>query len=173
MNKVIVILIAIFFIVILAFSGIVVDKYSSQMLDAGNSEEKIENTLQDNSKDDKDNVTEISGEENKREENENMNVMELTSAQFENEVLKSEKTVLIDFYADWCMPCKMMAPVVEKIASENEDLKVVKINVDNEQDIAIQYGIMSIPTFMVVKNGEVVNRIVGVVDKAELESAIK
>ena len=173
MNKVIVILIAIFFIVILAFSGIVVDKYSSQILDKGNSAEKIENTLQDNSKDDKENVTEISGEENKREENENMSVMELTSVQFENEVLKSEKTVLIDFYADWCMPCKMMAPVVEKIASENADIKVVKINIDNEQDIAIQYGIMSIPTFMVVKNGEVVNRIVGVVDKAELESAIK
>ena len=142
------------------------------MLDKGNSAEKIENTLQDNSKDDKENVAEISGEENKREENENMNVMELTSVQFENEVLKSEKTVLIDFYADWCGPCKMMAPVVERIASENSNLKVVKVNVDNEETLAIKYGVMSIPTFVVIKNGEEVNRVVGAVDKAELESII-
>ena len=111
--------------------------------------------------------------ENKEEEENEMEILELTSENFEEEVLKSGKTVLIDFYADWCGPCKMMAPVVERIASENPDIKVCKVNVDNEESLAITYRVMSIPTFMVVKNGEVVNRIVGAVDKAELESAIK
>ena len=111
--------------------------------------------------------------ENKEEEEKEMGILELTSETFEEEVLKSDKTVLIDFYADWCGPCKMMAPVVERIASENPDIKVCKVNIDNAESLAINYRVMSIPTFMVVKNGEVVNRIVGAVDKAELESAIK
>ena len=99
---------------------------------------------------------------NMKEESGEMEVVEMTNERFEEEVLKSEKTVLIDFYADWCAPCKMMAPVVERIASENSELKVVKVNM-----------VMSIPTFVVIKNGEEVNRIVGAVDKSELESLIK
>ena len=113
------------------------------------------------------------GKNNIKEESEEMEILEMTSERFEEEVLKSEKTVLIDFYADWCGPCKMMAPVVERIASENTDLKVVKVNIDNEEELAIKYMVMSIPTFIVIKNGEEVNRIVGAVDKAELESIIK
>lgn len=110
---------------------------------------------------------------NMKEESGEMEVVEMTNERFEEEVLKSEKTVLIDFYADWCAPCKMMAPVVERIASENSELKVVKVNIDNEEELAIKYMVMSIPTFVVIKNGEEVNRIVGAVDKSELESLIK
>ncbi|MBO5142901.1 MAG: thioredoxin [Clostridia bacterium] len=119
----------------------------------------------------------VEEEENKETNNEkesgNMEVLEMTNERFEEEVLKSEKTVLIDFYADWCGPCKMMAPVVERVASENEDLKVVKVNIDNEEELAIKYMVMSIPTLVVIKNGEEVNRIVGLVDKPTLESIIK
>lgn len=88
---------------------------------------------------------------------------------FESEVLKSEKTVLIDFYADWCGPCQMLSPIVQEFANENHDIKVVKINVDEEQELAIKYDVMSIPTLVVIKNGKEINRIVGLVDKKELE----
>ena len=83
-----------------------------------------------------------------------MEVMKVTTANFEEEVLNSDKTVLIDFYADWCGPCKMFSPIVESVAEENEDIKVVKIDVDNAQDLAIKYQIMSIPTIVVIKNGQ-------------------
>jgi len=89
-----------------------------------------------------------------------MSVYEITSNNFEHEVLKEEKTVLIDFFADWCYPCKMMAPVVEEVANELEGkLKVGKVNVDENQDLAIKYGIMSIPTLVVIENGETLNNV--------------
>ena len=97
----------------------------------------------------------------------------ITSQNFEEEVLKSEKTVLIDFYADWCGPCKMLSPIIEAVANENEEIKVVKINVDNEQDLAIEYQVMSIPTIVVIKNGKETNRTVGVVDKNQIEKMVK
>ena len=101
-----------------------------------------------------------------------MNILKVNHENFEEEVLKSEKTVLIDFYADWCGPCKMMSPVIEAIAKENSNIKVGKINVDEEEELAIQYQVMSIPTFLIIKNGEVVDKIVGAVDKSVLEEAI-
>lgn len=100
-------------------------------------------------------------------------VIKISDENFETEVLKSEKTVLIDFYADWCGPCKMLSPIVEKVASENDNVKVVKINVDDEQDLAIEYGVMSIPTLVVIKDGQEVNRVVGLVSKSEVEELIK
>lgn len=99
-------------------------------------------------------------------------VIKVGNDNFEEEVLKSEKTVLIDFYADWCGPCQMLSPIVEKVAEENEDIKVVKLNIDEEQDLAIQYGVMSIPTLVVVKNGQEENRVVGLVSKSEVEELI-
>ena len=102
-----------------------------------------------------------------------MGVLKVTSKNFEEEVLKSEKTVLIDFYADWCGPCKMLSPIIEAVANENEEIKVVKINVDNEQDLAIEYQVMSIPTIVVIKNGKETNRTVGVVDKNQIEKMVK
>lgn len=100
-------------------------------------------------------------------------VIEVNSENFENEVLKSEKTVLIDFYADWCGPCQMLSPIVEQVASENDNIKVVKINVDNAQDLAMDYGVMSIPTLVVIKDGQEANRVVGLVSKSEVEKLVK
>ncbi len=102
-----------------------------------------------------------------------MEVLEVTSKNFEQEVLKSEKTVLIDFYATWCGPCKMLSPIVEEIAEENEDIKVVKIDIDKEQDIAVEYEIMSIPTLVVIKDGQEVNRSVGVIGKSDILELVK
>ena len=100
-------------------------------------------------------------------------VIKVTSANFEEEVLNSNKTVLIDFYADWCEPCKMFSPIVESVAAESKNIKVVKIDVDNEQDLAIKYQVMSIPTTVIIKNGQEVNRVVGMVSKSHLVEMVK
>ncbi len=102
-----------------------------------------------------------------------MEIIKVTSKNFEQEVLNSEKTVIVDFYADWCGPCKAYAPVLEAVASENKEIKVVKVNVDNEQDLAINYNVMSIPTTVVVKNGKEINRAVGMISKSDLLELIK
>lgn len=107
------------------------------------------------------------------EEESKMEIMKVTSENFEEEVLNSDKTVLIDFYADWCGPCKAYSPIVEAVASENEDIKVVKINVDNAQDIAYKYQVMSIPTTVVIKNGQEVDRAVGMMSKSDLVEMVK
>ena len=91
-----------------------------------------------------------------------MNEVILTTENFTAEVLKSEKPVLVDFYADWCGPCKMVAPIIEEIARDySEKVKVGKINVDEQSSLAIKYGIQSIPTVLLFKKGEVVQKIVG------------
>ena len=107
------------------------------------------------------------------EEESGMEIMKVTSANFEEEVLNSDKTVLIDFYADWCGPCKAYSPIVESVATENEDIKVVKIDVDNAQDIAMKYQVMSIPTTVIIKNGQEVNRAVGMMSKSDLVEMVK
>ena len=94
-----------------------------------------------------------------------MSVQKITAAQFDQEVLHSDKPVLVDFYADWCGPCKMLSPVVEQIAGESDAYHVCKINVNQAADIAARYGIMSIPTLIVFKDGEAVKRTVGVQSK--------
>ncbi|MCR5203430.1 MAG: thioredoxin, partial [Lachnospiraceae bacterium] len=89
------------------------------------------------------------------------------------QVLNSGKTVLIDFYADWCGPCKMLSPIVDKIAEETSDIVVGKVNVDDEEDIATKYGVMSIPTLVVLKNGEVAGKSVGVQPKEKILEMLK
>ena len=96
-----------------------------------------------------------------------------TSENFEAEVLKSEKPVLVDFYADWCGPCKMMAPAVEALANEQDEVTVGKLNVDFAPELARAYKVMSIPTLILFKNGEAVEKRIGVQSKAELEALIK
>lgn len=97
--------------------------------------------------------------------------LKLSSDNFEKEVLKSEKPVLVDFYADWCGPCKMMTPIVEELATELDGkARVGKINVDENSDIAVEYNVMSIPTLIIFKNGKEEKRLVGVRDKEELLS---
>ena len=88
---------------------------------------------------------------------------------YENEVLKSDKTVIVDFYADWCGPCKMIAPILEEIANENADtVKLCKVNVDNDGELAMGFGIASIPTIFIYKNGEITSRNVGYRTKDEI-----
>ena len=95
--------------------------------------------------------------------------IKLSTENFEKEVLKSEKPVLVDFYADWCGPCNAMAPVIEELAKELEGkVKVGKINVDENPDIAVEYNVMSIPTLIVFKNGKEEKRLVGLRSKEEL-----
>ena len=97
-----------------------------------------------------------------------------TSENFEEEVLKSDKPVLVDFYADWCGPCKMMAPVVAQLADELEGkAKVGKLNIDDCMDIAGKYRVMNIPTFLIIRNGQEMDRIVGAVSKNELQKKIE
>jgi len=98
----------------------------------------------------------------------------LTDANFKKEVLESNVPVLVDFWAEWCMPCRMVAPTVEAIAKEYKGkLKVCKLNVDETSRTASNYGIMSIPTLVIFKNGKVADKVIGVVSKSELEAAIK
>jgi thioredoxin 1 len=100
-------------------------------------------------------------------------VKELSDKDFESEVLKSTEPVLIDFWAPWCGPCRMIAPVIEELATENQGaVKVAKINIDDSPNTAATYGVSSIPTLMVFKNGEVVDRFVGVQPKKRLQDAI-
>lgn len=95
--------------------------------------------------------------------------IKLSLENFEKEVLKSEKPVLVDFFADWCGPCKMMAPIVEELATELDGkVKVGKINVDENSDIAVEYNVMSIPTLIIFQNGKEEKRLVGLRDKEEL-----
>ncbi len=97
-----------------------------------------------------------------------MSVIQITKENFESEVLNSSKPVLLDFYADWCGPCRMVGPIVEEIAEENDDIKVGKINVEQQSELAAKYRVMSIPTLVVVKNGEVANVSVGAKGKEEI-----
>jgi len=90
-----------------------------------------------------------------------MNAININKNNFKSEVMDSEKKVLLDFWAPWCGPCRMVVPIVEEIARQRPDIKVGKINVDEEVELAGQFGIMSIPTLMVIENGKVVNQAMG------------
>ena len=97
-----------------------------------------------------------------------MSAINVNKKNFNQEVLNSDKPVLMDFWAPWCGPCRMVAPLVDEIAKERSDIKVVKINVDEEQELAMQFGVMSIPTLVVMKNGKIVNQVTGARPKAQI-----
>lgn len=102
-----------------------------------------------------------------------MSVVSINNNNFENEVLRSSKPVLVDFYADWCGPCRMVSPVVDQIANEHPEYKVVKVNVDEQPELASKFNVMSIPALFVVNNGQVVNKSVGAKPKAQILSMLQ
>ena len=95
-----------------------------------------------------------------------MAIVEINNANFTSEVLESDKKVLVDFWAPWCGPCRMVSPIVEEIAEENAAIKVAKINIDEQPQLASQYGVMSIPTLMVFENGDIADKAVGARNKS-------
>ncbi|MDD7719396.1 MAG: thioredoxin [Eubacteriaceae bacterium] len=97
-----------------------------------------------------------------------MSVININKNNFEEEVLKSDKPVLLDFWAAWCGPCRMVSPIIDEIAEEREDIKVGKINVDEEMELAAKFGVMSIPMLVVIKDGNVANKAVGARPKEEI-----
>ena len=101
-----------------------------------------------------------------------MAVIEIKSTNFQQEVLNSDKPVLLDFWASWCGPCRMVSPIVDEIAEERQDIKVGKVNVDEQPELAAQFGVMSIPTLVVMKNGKIVNQVVGARPKAQILSLL-
>lgn len=99
-----------------------------------------------------------------------MAVISVTADHFEQEVLKTEGIVMVDFWAAWCGPCKMLSPIVDQIAEEHPEIKVCKVNIDEEPSLAIDYKVMSIPTLLVFKNGEKINMSIGVQSKSDIEA---
>ena len=97
-----------------------------------------------------------------------MSALHINKDNYQNEVVNSEKKVLLDFWAPWCGPCQMVLPIIEEIAAERPDIKVGKVNVDEEMALAKQFRVMSIPTLVVLENGEVINKAVGARDKAAI-----
>ena len=101
-----------------------------------------------------------------------MAVLTITKDNFKTEVVESDKPVLLDFWAPWCGPCRMVGPIVEEIAQEREDIAVGKVNVDEEVELAMEFGVASIPTLVVVEHGKVMNKAIGYMPKAEIESLL-
>lgn len=102
------------------------------------------------------------------EEMQNMNMIELTGETFDAEVLEADRLVIVDFWATWCTPCRMLTPILEEVAEEHPEFKICKINVDEAQEIAERYGVMSLPILIFFENGEIVDESIGLISKEQL-----
>jgi thioredoxin 1 len=102
-----------------------------------------------------------------------MSVLTITKENYDNEVLNSDKPVLLDFWASWCGPCRMLSPLIDEIGAENSDIKVGKVNVDEQPDLAKKFRVMTIPTLVVIKDGNVANTSVGVISKNAILNLVK
>ena len=102
-----------------------------------------------------------------------MAIVHATTQSFEQEVLHADKPVLVDFWATWCGPCRMLAPILEELSGQHPELKIVKVDVDENRDLALQYGIESIPTLLVFKGGQMADRSVGLVSPQEILDLVK
>ncbi len=102
-----------------------------------------------------------------------MSIVTITTENFESEVLSSDKKVLVDFWAPWCGPCRMLSPIVDEVADAHPEVKIGKINVDDERDLAVKFNVMSIPTLLVFQNGEVVNKSIGLISREDVEKLVK
>ena len=100
-------------------------------------------------------------------------IIKVTSDNFESDVLKSNKPVLVDFWAEWCGPCRMVAPTLDEIADENDAVRIAKVNVDDQQELAYRYQVSSIPTFILFKDGQVADRMMGAMPKASFQGFIE
>ncbi len=101
-----------------------------------------------------------------------MKHFDVTKENFQQEVLQSDKPVIVDFWAEWCGPCRMLAPILEAFAEDREDIKVCKVNVDEQRELAIEYGIESIPTLLIFQNGKKTNQSVGVITRQQMENLL-
>ncbi len=100
-------------------------------------------------------------------------VKKITEKNFNDEVIKSDQTVLLDFYAEWCGPCNTLSPIIDEIANENKNIKVYKVNIDEETNLVNKFNIVSVPTILIFKNGEITSRVSGLTDKNQILSMVK
>lgn len=180
-EKIKLIIVIIVFVIALVFANNILNNNADNNIDEVNNKNQISNSVE--------NVEKSNEVENKIEDtnppNENSvsadledteklgQVFEVTEEDFEEMVLKSKEKVLVEFYADWCGPCKTLSPILQKIAKENLDLKVVKINVDESPNLALKYGANYIPLLVVFENGEEVNHAVGALPKKDILELVK
>lgn len=146
-NKILIITLIILFIILLIGIKIIVEKNEKSYL---------------NNEKNKENIT------NSSEEKYEAKVIEIKENEFEEKVLKSDKKVVVDFYATWCVPCRKFSPIVEEVAKEKEDINFYKINIDNAHNISDKYAVTAIPTLLVIENGKEINRSVGIISKDKI-----